>query len=549
MRKRLPSIMKATRPRTDGIAKPLKERPRVVSGVGAYGALDAFRQKRPPTPIDLVLAYRAFTFSCVNRVARAVANIPLKLYVTTGKGQKSPRVKTKAINRRTERHLEANSSITKKLGQADQIEEVTEHEFLELLDYVSPWLDRFTLLELTQAYLETVGCAFWTFVKGYAGLPIEIWPLPAWLVYVQPDYTGTDVISRYIMTAGGGQRVFEPAEVLYFRSTSLLDPYTQPWGPLRAAYTYCDFSDKLSAYDDSLVTNRPRPDAVLMPSEKEALGPISAEETIRLNSWFQQSFAMSQAGSLWVAPGGMDLKPYPGPPFDTGAEEKSKQARYNIARCFDIPPAMVDPTSQSRANLDATLLLFARECIAPRCRKLEEALNSNLLPLYDERLFCAFDNPVPADEAMTRENIKAYIGIGVMARNEARAELGLAPVDDGDELLVPNNVVPLSHAIEPPAPVIIQQVQGTKPDEIPDEAQEGQESDRSDETTPNTDEAANTEDKEGDEPFKEGDDVKASAGKKGIDADLISKARRIIEEVCGRLDAEQAELVLSNGRS
>jgi hypothetical protein len=155
--------------------------------------------------------------------------------------------------------------------------------------------------------------------------------------------------------------------------------------------------------------------------------------------------------------------------------------------------------------MDAALLQHARQAVLPLCRHLEESINSNLVPRFDDRLVFAFDNPVPADEALERENIKVFVGIGLMARNEARAKLGLPPVDGGDVLLVPSSVVPLDRALSPPDPRIIMPDGPAHPDELPDATR-----DPSEEF-----DAANDEHDGHDEPFEEGDDVASQSAPSG----------------------------------
>jgi HK97 family phage portal protein len=481
---KLGPLLKADNPKKPGpgklgteiITQPISGRPHVISGIGSYAPPDAFRQKRPPTSVDLILAWRLFTFWCVSTVSQAFAQQKMRLYAIQKRGAKPGRFQTKALSMAQLEGLQTNATVSKYLAQAAKVEEVTDHPFLDLLKYVNPWMNQFQLLELICMYQETVGASYLTFVKGFGGVPIEIWPLPAWLVYVQPAYAGTGVIAQYVFTAGGGQRVFGPEEILYQKRTSLFDPYTQNWSPLRAAYDYTSFADKLTDYDESRLSNWSRPDAVL---ESEEGSVVSPEEAQRINSWFRQSFAMTQNGGIWVAPGGMTLRPYVWPNFDPGAEEKAKQTRYNIARSFDIPVEMVDAGAGSRANLDATLLRFGRFATQPRCRRFEEDWNSNVLPLYDDRLFIAFDTAVPADKVLQRETHKTYVGMGVMSINETRLELGLAPVEGADELMIPAGLTPLSVALLPPAPVIPAQVEGVEPDEVPTAAQTAQTSDRS----------------------------------------------------------------------
>src|SRR5262249_30165839 len=152
---------------------------------------------------------------------------------------------------------------------------------------------------------------------------------------------------------------------------------------------------------------------------------------------------------------------------------------------------------------------YARNGIKPRCMRMQEALNSNFVNRFDERLFLAFDDPVPADERAQIDRLKTLVNVGIMSENEARAELGLPPVEGGDEILVPNNRVPLAHVLRTPDPRIIPPNGPARPEEIPDDAQEPSESfnDDSSESDTGDDHHDGAVDESGDEPFEEGDDI------------------------------------------
>jgi HK97 family phage portal protein len=499
--KRIPAIYKAAQRESAALRVSRRERPRVANGVH-YAPLGAFRAKRSPTDSELVSSYRQATYVCAEINANALAGQPLNLFMTTKRGQRGARVPTKAISSWQMKSFQENPGLIRKMAGAEKVEQVVDHPLLDLLDTVNPWFNKFTLLKLTQLYLEITGKAFWTFVKGAVGkAPVEIWPLPAWLVVPQVDYVGTDVIARYLYTGGGAQTWYERDEVLYFRTMNLYDPYTQGWSPLRANYETAQINDKLVDYRDSVVTNRGRPDAVLEPIDKDTvMDPIEMQ---RVQGQFLQSFARAEAGGVWVAPGGFKLNPYSWSPTDMGEIEMERAALHNTARAHGIPIPLVDGSSENRANMDAALLQHARKAVLPRCRHMEEELNSNLVPLFDERLFLAFDNPVPADEVLERENNKAYIGMGVKSRNETRIELGLPPVEGGDELLVSNSLVPLSHAAKPPLPAIVRPAGGPNPDDLASVPA----NDRDEpEPEPGKD-AEHTEETENDEPLEEGESI------------------------------------------
>lgn len=514
MPKRVPAIYRAAARRParrpeGGNAPSSSGRIRVASGIYSYAPSDAFRAKRPPTPVELIQSYRYATYVCASINATAVATQPFRLYATTthGRGKAlSSFCRPRSLNRHRERWLESNPTLTKRLAGVDKVEEITDHPILELFDYVNPWLDRFQLLEMTQLYREIDGRDFWYWVDGPGERPIEVWPLPSWMVYVQPDYTGTDVVKNYIFTGGGGQAILECDQLLFGKETSLFDPYIAGFSPLRANYELAQIYDKQLDYRDATISNRGRPDAMLIPKEDQEFNdPVAIQ---RITAEYEQSYSLGRAGRLWVPPGGTELKPINWSPTDMGEMAQSRSILHDIARAFRVPVPLVDGESANRANMDAALLQHARYAVLPRIRKLEEHWNSNWVTKWDDsgRLFLAFDDPVPADKVLERETNVAYVGAGIRTRNEVRADLGDEAVEDGDELLVSNTLVPLSLALKPPAPVVVQSGQPPKPDEVPPEGRE-----RAEEIEP---EPREPEEGAEAEPFAEGEDVESERGSK-----------------------------------
>jgi hypothetical protein len=67
-------------------------------------------------------------------------------------------------------------------------------------------------------------------------------------------------------------------------------------------------------------------------------------------------------------------------------------------------------------------------------------LNERLIPLYDERLFVAFDNPVPEDKEFKLRERESNLRTFTITINEARASEGMEPVSWGDEPFIPNPI-------------------------------------------------------------------------------------------------------------
>lgn len=506
-----PMISAALRrtPRAPAGPAPRPERPRVVGGSYAYAPVDAWRQKRPPTPADLVASFRLVAYACADIQADALACTPLRLYATTtGRlGQKKARWGVgRPASKSALRRFAADPVWSKKVRAADEVEEIVDHPVLDSFDWVNPWMDRYTLLSVQQLYLETVGACYWTFAEGGPNGVVEIWPLPAWMVAPVPDFSGDRVVASYTFSGGGRYAVWPAEDVVMMKNTNLYDPYTQSWSPLRAAYELCNVYDKRTDSEDSWLNNAVRPGAAFIPGEDV---PYSPDEIARLSLMFQESFARAGTGGLAMMPVKGDVKPFMWASTDPAQEAAKLQARRDICTIFRVPVQLFEGTEGSRANVDGGLLQLARFGTRPRVRRMEQALNSNVLPRFVPesdrgRLFLAFDDPVPADEIRERDTHKAYIDMGVMTRNAVAGEKGEPTFAGGDEILIPNNLVKLADVINPPERPVVAPGATPTPDEevIADGPKEG----AADEAEAGT--GAEADDAE----FTEGQDVEASKG-------------------------------------
>jgi HK97 family phage portal protein len=436
---------------------------RVVYGTGSQGPSDAFGQKRPLAPIELVQKFKNAVYVCASVKAGAVASTSKRLYATTKSGENTPRLKTRRFyeveRRRMERYLESNAGpdVSKRLAGVDRVDEVTESPILRAFKKPNPWLTAFQLVELAQLYREIEGRDFWYWTMGPLGIPEEIWPLPSWMVYVQPDFSGTDVVKNYIFTGGGANSVLDPSRLIYGKELNLVDPYTSATSWLRANSQLADIYDSQISYRQSTLRNRGRPDAMLIPKEEggEVTVDRDAIESIKIE--YEQEYSMSGAGRLWVPPGGMELKPVSWSPTDMGEIALSTSVLHDVARAARVPIPLVDGTAANRANMDAALLWFSRDAVRPCCWKLAEHWNAHFITLYDkdddgeqlERQFIAFDDPVAADRVQEREEHESGLREGYMQTNEVRRSVGLPPVEGGDIIRVPVGYVPLEYANDP----------------------------------------------------------------------------------------------------
>lgn len=117
---------------------------------------------------------------------------------------------------------------------------------------------------------------------------------------------------------------------------------------------------------------------------------------------------------------------------------------YNLqeeARWFGISPILLGDLSHSQyGNLESSQREFVTHTLAPYITMMEDELNHKLvMPSKVGREFIDLDETaILATDKINQANyLRTLQQAGIITINEARAEIGYAPVEGGDELVIP----------------------------------------------------------------------------------------------------------------
>ena len=154
----------------------------------------------------------------------------------------------------------------------------------------------------------------------------------------------------------------------------------------------------------------------------------------------------SKSGSIPLLEDGMEIKP-----FNTSFKEQQwaesiKLSREAVAAAYGINPSLVwhSDTQTYASSKDNARALYA-ECLGPVLQMFQQRINSFLLPMIgaDPDTYVEFDltEKLKGSFEERASIIQASVGGPWMTRNEARADNNLPPIEGGDELIVPLNVV------------------------------------------------------------------------------------------------------------
>ncbi len=402
----------------------------------------------PAIPHELLIQrITSWVYAAINRNSSTASRVPLRLYARKPSGKQKARFPTRIVKGHELEYMRHKSSVAKMIANTEEVVEVLDHPLLTLLNNVNQFANAFDLLMHCFGSLDATGNGYWQKVRkgGLNTPPTEIWPRAPHQIKILPD--PKKFIKGFEFGSGAQKIVVRPEDMVHFKYVSLKDNIAGV-GPLEAAVTAADLSVAMNQYEVGMFKNGGVPDVVL--SYKESVSPA---EKKRVRVDYRRSFGMGRSGNLMIAEGGATIAPYSLSPKEMGFLQGRKWSREEILGIFGVPTAFVEVQNISRANAHEAKVIYAEQTIEPRLTLVEQKLNEQLVPDFDDNLFLSFDDPRPIDHEMRLKQIEIRLKNKMTTVNEERAIDGMEPVEWGEEPII----------TAPPA------FGGSEPEESPEE--------------------------------------------------------------------------------
>lgn len=423
-------------------------------------------------------------YACSTLNSDMVASTRLGLY------QKSKRGQGKTVQDRCGDTQPISRSKLKKLLKArpalvnQELKEVTSHPLLDLLNNPvdveenGVGMSLYILMAITQFYLEVVGRAYWYVPRdGPGGTPSEIWVMPAQYITEQGWGATGRIIDKYIYSGIGDRNEYDPEEIIPFRFTDLATGgYLGGFSPMRAAYEQVQLTRLFDGHTNAMLRNAGMPAAIWSPKNDSMGAGIDESAAIRMKAKFQRNFRQAGRGGLMIAESEGTLNPLTFKYAELMSPEQFKMVRSSIASCFHVPMALLDLNDANLASAQTAEYSHAKHAGEPRCKLLEAAINTFLLPMYDPdgRIFAAFDSPIPDDEIQDLARHKSGVETGSITFDEFRESIGKDPLDvGGDFRPIPNTYTMIDPETGKPFPPPAPPAPATMPEAKPVEPSDG----------------------------------------------------------------------------
>ena len=155
----------------------------------------------------------------------------------------------------------------------------------------------------------------------------------------------------------------------------------------------------------------------------------------------------SKAGGFPLLEDGMEIKPFSTSFKEQQWAESIQLSRESVAAAYGLNPALLWHTgTQTYASAKDNARALYAECLGPVLQMFQQRINAFLLPRLGAdpfNTYVEFDltEKLKGSFEERASILQSAVGGPWMTRNEARADNNLPPIEGGDELIVPLNVV------------------------------------------------------------------------------------------------------------
>jgi HK97 family phage portal protein len=385
------------------------------------------------TDAQLIAKIRGWSWTCIDRNAKACAQVPLRLY-TTKSTKTTKSLKTTSLSKG--RHAFLHTKLAERVGTADQLEEVTDHPIIDLLRQVNPNNNAFDLKEITVKYLEAIGVDYWMLQRGVGGEILNIWPLQSQFVKVKLTKNEKRIAS-YEYKVGQHTSNFNPKDIIHFKYTSMTCPLKGD-SPTKAGEQSIDLNEAMNQYEIANFKNGGNPSMVMEIPVESTLGDTERKRILANHR--STNGGVKNTGNLFIASGGAKVHEYGHKPKDMGFVQGRKTTLEETCGVYGVPLTFVVPTEISRDNLRSSIKLWMQFTINPKLTMIEQKLNEQFTRNWGEDLFLLFDDAIPVDGEQRLKEIETLIRTKYSSVNEERAKDGVDPAPWGDEPVEPQPI-------------------------------------------------------------------------------------------------------------
>ena len=305
------------------------------------------------------------------------------------------------------------------------VEEVEDHEILNLIDRPNPLMTKRMFFKLVSAYYKIWGsCPI--YVYRVNGKPKELWPMRPDMLQMTASLNSTPTSWKY--TVGMTIQNFQPDEVCYIYNPDLRDPMRGS-GSFRAIALELDMDAAAAVWNKYYFENNAEPSGVL---QTDSVLDDKVFERLK-RQWEARYGGPENAGKAAILEHGLKYQSISTTGKESGYLETRNYSRDAIITMLGLPKGLYLSDNVNLANAEVAERTYMSETIDPLMGTIAEHLDSFLTHEFGDNLWLTYESPVREDRTLMLEEAK--VGVNVwMTPNEVRAAYNMAPIEGGDEL-------------------------------------------------------------------------------------------------------------------
>ncbi|MGE0803098.1 MAG: phage portal protein [Lautropia sp.] len=216
------------------------------------------------------------------------------------------------------------------------------------------------------------------------------------------------------------------SEIIHDRGACLWHPLVGV-SPIYACARTASVGNRIQANSGRFFENMSRPSGIL-----SAPGEISRETAKELKEDWEKNYSGGSIGHLAVLGDGLKYEAMAIPAADAQLIEQLRWTVEDVARCFHVPLYKLGAVQPTYNNVEALGTSYYSDCLQALIEAIEACLDLGLGLPADTGLEVDVKGLMRMDTATQVKALADTVAAGITAPNEARAELGRAPVPGGD---------------------------------------------------------------------------------------------------------------------
>lgn len=337
------------------------------------------------------------------------------------------------------------------IGAAD---EMADSPLQKLLDMPTPpgALTMDEILFWTAWAKHTDGNAYWVKVRSgnsTSGNVVELWPVSPVLMRPVTRKNTRDFISYYELQTGPSPKDIEeiPVEnVIHFRLGIDDRDLRKGLSPLKRLVRQVSTDEEADKFTETLLKNYAVPGLVVIPAVNTSMDKDKAD---MIREQFRRKFSSDNRGDVAVMSQDSKVEQFGFSPEQMNLAMLHRIPEERIAAVIGVPPiiaglgAGLDRATYS--NYREAREMFTEARLVPLWRGDAAKLNTALKPDFSSDPSVFIEHDLTNVRALQEDEDRKYarLNIGVQGQrpwitvNEARSDVGLPPVEGGDELTQP----------------------------------------------------------------------------------------------------------------